>query len=1211
MNELQFTARVTQWIAITLEGNPSLPYSHADIEEKLKGSQKRRDITLHDNNGNVVLTGEVKLPYSPEGQSPFNDELVADARKKARFVRSPFFFTWNINEFVLWETEPREPESVGSYYERWETAAVHFEHDLDLPSVERKLRDWLRDFLYEFRQILKSDVKIGRKSPDKKFIETIESYLNLPIEQTYHALRKIYADGAQKRRLDGWMMDDLGWTVSDDPEDIAYQLRRAARFACYALVNRLVFHEALLKRHGFKMAALSVPSHISTGEELRLHFAGLFAEAVIATGDYETVFGEERYSYGDTVPFKSDSSVDSWRRLVGQLHRFDFTKLDYEIIGGIFEGLISPEERRKYGQFYTRVEVVDLINSFCIRNGDELVMDPACGGGTFLVRAYARKRELKPERKHVERLNDLFGVDIERFAAHLSTINLATRDLVGAENYPQIKRSDFFDIRPGGKFMRLPVHGGDNSEHRNVTVSALDAVVGNPPYIRQEMIDKSRKKRYQALVQKEQGVKLSGRSDIHVYFWLHSAGFLKDDGYLCLITSSQWLDVEYGFKLQKWILENFRIIAVFESIEEPWFVGARVATAVTILQKEPDKEKRMSNTVRFVQLRRPIKEVMMHNGSVSEAVYAADVFRDEILDLSENAVNERYRARLVRQSDLYEEGIRLGAVMSKSGKDDDDEEQEEVAPQAGDYYGGKWGVHLRAPDLWFELMDELGDRFAALGDIAEVRRGITSGKDEFFFPIDCSKDMLAKEQNAKEFKERFGVPRDEIASGRVKLVRCGPGRRQVKPIEAKYLEPEVHSLMEIKGFSVGPEDCGRMILLAKTSPRKNMDKYLRAYVEWGEDQDFHTGATCQGRVTEDRDWYDLTGHTRASVLWPKERQYRHIAPANPQHLVANCRLYEVHNKNIEENADVWAGVLNSSYSLLSSLQYGRPVGNEGNWSTMVVDVNMMLVPNPRTATKTQQQRVAKAFRKLAKRDAYQFLSEKRLRRQAYMQKGKQAKLSGLSDVSELDMPDRRELDDAVLQMLGVRNKARRDELIEQLYAYLRQFFEDIRQKEERAIENKKRAKRKGGATAHEVAKQILDDIELNYRWILQTYRDFLSDIMPNVDTVVVPKDAIARGPDEILNGYRVAFKIGRAKNGEIIEVPHEAQAKLIVLLAQQGYHKYVRIPHYKKDAHEVLINYSEFLHKRELKMRELVADRTTNEERQEKIMAALKKLLPR
>jgi len=202
--------------------------------------------------------------------------------------------------------------------------------------------------------------------------------------------------------------------------------------------------------------------------------------------------------------------------------------------------------------------VVDLINSFCITSGQEKVMDPACGGGTFLVRAYARKRILAPGRKHGELLSDLFGVDIDEVATHLTTINLATRDLIDAENYPQIVRSDFFDIEGNKPFMKLPIKGLGKIQHRKVEIPRLDAVIGNPPYVRQEQIRKAKngknpergtKEYYQALVQREMGAGLGGRSDIHCYFWPHAAGFLKEDGYLCLLTSSQWLDVEYGFRL--------------------------------------------------------------------------------------------------------------------------------------------------------------------------------------------------------------------------------------------------------------------------------------------------------------------------------------------------------------------------------------------------------------------------------------------------------------------------------------------------------------------------------------------------------------------------------------------------------------------------------------------------------------------------------------
>ncbi len=164
-----------------------------------------------------------------------------------------------------------------------------------------------------------------------------------------------------------------------------------------------------MKRYGAQLKKLHVPPHLDTGEGLRLHLQTFFDKAKKVTGDYETVFGDDHAGLGARIPFYADVAVDYWRVLIEQIHDFDFSKLDYEVIGGIFERLISPEERHKYGQFYTRAEVVDLINSFCIRTGEESVLDPACGGGTFLVRAYARKRELAPGRSHAELLGDLYG----------------------------------------------------------------------------------------------------------------------------------------------------------------------------------------------------------------------------------------------------------------------------------------------------------------------------------------------------------------------------------------------------------------------------------------------------------------------------------------------------------------------------------------------------------------------------------------------------------------------------------------------------------------------------------------------------------------------------------------------------------------------------------------------------------------------------------
>lgn len=1222
ITEWEFTADVAKWITAILERNPGLPFSEAKCEQRGAGSAKRRDLTLLDKNKKIILTGEVKLPYRKDGSSPYNAAVVKDARAKAKRAGADYFFTWNVNELVLWETAAEAATWHERDYQAWTVVNVHRASQMEQEATITRIQTWLAGFLHEFARTLKGVTQIGHRSPDEKFIEALESALKLPVLMTLDELDEQYKKAPVKRDLDRWMREEQGWTIYTDADGIRENLERAAKFSCYALVNKLVFYEALLKRYGAKLPRLGVPEHIDTGENLRAHLERFFADARKVTGDYETVFGEDPRSTGNRIPYYADTAVPHWNNLINQIHEFDFSRLDYEVIGNIFERLISPEERHKYGQFYTRVEVVDLINSFAIRTGEEKVMDPACGGGTFLVRAYARKRELAQGRRHGQLLSDLYGVDVSFFATHLSTINLATRELIAEENYPQIARSDFFDVDPHKTFLTLPrpvkAGGLGTSQKRDVPIPPLDAIIANPPYVRQEDIPKAKNKPargaqpprgtkefYQWLTRKESGTELSGRSDLHCYFWPHAASMLKQDGYLCFLTSSQWLDVEYGFKLQGWLLANFEILAVFESIDEPWFVGARVATTVTILRKQQDEKKRMANTVRFVQLRRPIRDILGHDGTTADAMNAADRFRDEILALTQNASNQRYRARLVRQGDLWQQGVKLGQLMGKSAASNDADDDEAADVQTGQYYGGKWGVHLRAPDLWFDLLDKYGDRLAPLADIAEVKYGIKSGADDFFYVRDVTSEYLNEYLDTSQFEYETGYPRKVFESRKVRLVKCGKDFGELKAIETEYLEPEIHSLMEIKKYAVTAADCNRKIFLCSRKPNEFKNSYAARYVKWGEKNNWHANKTCASRANDERTWYDLTGHRRAPALWPKERQYRHIAPANPERLVANCRLYEIYPPDEIDNPLLWGGILNSTWVLLSSYQFGRAMGNEGNWSTMVVDVNLMLVPDPRSAKPAQLNRVANAFHKLKDRMAMQFISERNMREMAYLKGGKEAELATLSDVSELEMPDRRELDDAVLELIGIKSKAERATMIAALYDYLREFFEATRQKEEKAIANKNTAKRRGAGSPNDLANQIYQQInEHEPRWLRRYDPDFVSHEKPYLvyDT---PDDGVPELTNDMFaNGGSVRFTKGK-KQTAIIETRYPWQAELLTFLAANGVRGLVRVPLHEGDCKTLRQAFESYLIDRAQRIRELIEERTADEEMQEKVFAVL------
>lgn len=85
---------------------------------------------------------------------------------------------------------------------------------------------------------------------------------------------------------------------------------------------------------------------------------------------------------------------------------------------------------------------------------------------------------------------------------------------------------------------------------------------------------------------------------------------MKENGYFGFLTSSSWLDVEYGFPLQGWILKNFKLLTILESAAEPWFPDARVKTCTTILQRCAHVGDCMETQVKFVRFNRPLAEII-------------------------------------------------------------------------------------------------------------------------------------------------------------------------------------------------------------------------------------------------------------------------------------------------------------------------------------------------------------------------------------------------------------------------------------------------------------------------------------------------------------------------------------------------------------------------------------------------------------------------
>jgi hypothetical protein len=102
-----------------------------------------------------------------------------------------------------------------------------------------------------------------------------------------------------------------------------------------------------------------------------------------------------------------------------------------DVFRELYEFLIEPETRRKIGEYYTPLWMVEYVLSRIENIRDKMVLDPFCGSGTFLVSAFYKKVESgeKPEKA----IKNVVGFDINPFA-----VSVARAELMMA--YQNIKR---------------------------------------------------------------------------------------------------------------------------------------------------------------------------------------------------------------------------------------------------------------------------------------------------------------------------------------------------------------------------------------------------------------------------------------------------------------------------------------------------------------------------------------------------------------------------------------------------------------------------------------------------------------------------------------------------------------------------------------------------------------------------------------------------
>jgi len=711
----------------------------------------------------VLCVIEAKPPYYFDIFDYAN--LLEPARRKANIRNAPYFATTNFRELAWLSTERANNPTIQieqQIINKYPLSELRDLNQIEDSKYKDNIIRQLEVFLTQLYEVSSGKQSEPRQPIDELLIyrlhskiEKLAGYYAPLIEKTFNQNPKFAA------QLSKWFAEQ-NWSFSRQPGDF----ERAARQAAYLLVNKILFYNLLQLKRPTELDPLQLPEGLSKGAALQKHLQVFFDQVLQI--DYGTIYTAD---FIDSLAFPDIVEVvTEVKELTNILQRYDFSKLGFEVIGNIFQHLIPENERHSLGQYFTSPDIVDLILRFCLKNERDKIIDPACGAGTFLVRAYQHKKLMNQLLPHETILDTLWGTDIAKFPAHLSTINLAINDLSVDKNYPNIIHEDFFALLSNSSGFELPTKWRvaraktlDVEERLVEYPRWFDCIVGNPPYTRQEEISEvapaTTADKYKGnLIRKalfeisgKQLAAISKRAGIHAYFFVHATKFLHQGGRFGFIVSNPWLDVDYGRGLQEFFLKNYKIIAVIESQVERWFADADINTCIVILEKCSGDEKsaeRARNLARFVYLKKPLRYFVppaqdMWEHQIERLTRIDGLIRS-VLAHSSLYENDDFRVLPKPQSELWEEGFNI---------------------EENKYTGSKWGKYIRAPGIFFKLLEKGQGLFINLHQTANVHRGFTSGADPWFYVEDATdsadlelKQKRSTKQTAEEVSPQAGFP---------------------------------------------------------------------------------------------------------------------------------------------------------------------------------------------------------------------------------------------------------------------------------------------------------------------------------------------------------------------------------------------------------------------------------------------------------------------
>jgi type I restriction-modification system DNA methylase subunit len=253
----------------------------------------------------------------------------------------------------------------------------------------------------------------------------------------------------------------------------------------------------------------------------------------------------------------------------------------------------------KNRQMATKKRLLDKLDTYREWLKQITICDPACGSGAFLnaalqflmaehkllddmVAKVAGYSIVYPDVENYILENNLFGVDINEESVEIARLALWLRTAKKCRKLSSLNNN----IKCGNSLISDPEIAGDKAFNWQVEFpdvfakGGFDVVIGNPPYVRVQNL-KSTEVDYYFSTYKTP----SGKLDISTLFIEKSLSLINENGIVSFISSSQWMQTDYGKNLRELLSEGW-LYSILDFGSLPVFESADTYPAIFTIDKK-------------------------------------------------------------------------------------------------------------------------------------------------------------------------------------------------------------------------------------------------------------------------------------------------------------------------------------------------------------------------------------------------------------------------------------------------------------------------------------------------------------------------------------------------------------------------------------------------------------------------------------------------